>query len=77
MKKMTFQISEKKYQEILNGERNSVSRFVYPTNVTRYVYKKNILFALAEHIYSTFAKNRVRQAGLAMPIIEGVSPAFC
>ena len=26
-----------------------------------------ILFALAEHIYSTFAKNRVRQAGLAMP----------
>ena len=40
MKKMTFQISEKKYQEILNGERYSVSRFVYPTNVTRYVYFK-------------------------------------
>lgn len=40
MKKMTFQISEKKYQEILRSERNSVSRFVYPTNVTRYVYFK-------------------------------------
>ena len=27
------------------------------------IMKNIILFALAEHIYSTFAKNRVRQAG--------------
>ena len=39
------------------------------------IMKNIILFALAEHIYSTFAKNRVRQAGHRNAQCKGASLA--
>jgi hypothetical protein len=38
-------------------------------------WKRN-LFAMAEHINSTFAENRVRQAGHRNARIEGASPVL-
>ncbi len=35
-----------------------------------------VMFALAEHINSTFAKNRVRQAGHRNAQCKGASPVY-
>ncbi len=41
MKKLTLQIKKENFDTILNGTQKIEHRFVYPTNVTRYVYFKH------------------------------------
>ena len=41
MKVLTLQINKECFQNILNGKQDVEHRYVYPSNVTRYVYFKH------------------------------------
>lgn len=41
MKVLTLQINKECFQSILNGKQDVEHRYVYPSNVTRYVYFKH------------------------------------
>lgn len=38
MKVLTLQINKECFQDILNGKQDVEHRYVYPSNVSRYVY---------------------------------------
>lgn len=41
MKRLTLQITKENFQAILNGEQTVEHRYIYPSNVTQYVYFKH------------------------------------
>lgn len=41
MKKLTLQITKENFDTILSGEQKVEHRYVYPSNVTRYIYFKH------------------------------------